>query len=70
MDSVIGQMDLRLKVVDVEGVGGSSHIALVVPICPHNSIEIRNEYIVPYIEFSVVVEQRSIDVHLHNEGSR
>jgi hypothetical protein len=64
LNGVVGQMDLWLEVVDVEFVGSSSHVALVVPVSPHHSVEVGDEHVVPDIELSIVVEHGSIDVLL------
>jgi hypothetical protein len=62
-------MNLRLKTVYVEEVRRSSDITFLVPVCPCDSVEICHQYVVPNVEFSIVVEERSINVHLDDESS-
>lgn len=65
LDSIVGKMYFWLEGVDVELVGGSSDVSLLVPIGPGDSEEVGDHHVVADIEFAVVVEQRPINIHLH-----
>lgn len=60
-------MYLRIEVIDVEFIGGCSNVAFLVPVCSLNPVEIRDEHVVTDVEFSVVVEEGSVNVRLDYE---
>lgn len=68
LDCIVGEVYFWLKGVDVELVGGSSDVALLVPVGPGDSEEVGNHHVVPDVEFTVAVQQWSVDVHLHYVG--
>lgn len=68
LDCIIGEVYFWLEGMDIELVGGSSDVALLVPVGPGDSEEVGDHHVVPDVEFTVVVQQGSIDVHLHYIG--
>jgi hypothetical protein len=69
LNGVIGEVYFRFEVVDVEVVGRGADVALFVPIGPRHSVEVGDEQVVSDVEFAVIVEEGSVDVHLHDVGS-
>lgn len=69
LHSVVGEMYLWLKVVDVELIGGGADVALFVPVCAGDSEEVGDHHVVADVELAVVVEQRAVDVHLNYVGA-
>jgi hypothetical protein len=69
LDCVVGEVDFRLEVADVELVGGGADVALLVPVGSRDSEEVGDEHVVSDVEFTVVVEHGSIDVHLYDVGA-
>lgn len=69
LDSVIGEVYLWLKIVDIELVGGGADVALFVPVCAGDSEEVGDHQVVADVELAVVVEQRAVDVHLDDVGT-
>ena len=59
-------MYFGIEVVNVKGIGRSSDVALLIPIGSHNSVHIGDEHVMAKIEFAVLIEERSIKVHLNN----
>jgi len=64
LNRIIGQMDLRIKVVNVEVVRRGSNVALFVPVGSGYSIEVGDKHVVSDIELPFVVKKRSVNVHL------
>lgn len=60
LNSVIREMNLWLKVVDVEFVAGSANISFAVPVSPQDAVEVGDQHVVANIEFAVVVEEGPI----------
>lgn len=63
-------MDVGLEVVNIEGIGRSADIALLIPICSSHSIEICHEHVMSDIEFALIVEKRTINILLNNVSLR
>lgn len=68
LDGVVCEVDFWLEVVDVEEVRGSADVAFLIPVSTCHSVDICDEEVVSDVEFAVVVEKRTIDVHLYYEG--
>ncbi len=68
LDGIIRQVNFGLKNIDIELIWRSTDVALFVPISFFDAVEIRNEHIVSYVEFPIVIKKRAIDVHLHNKS--
>jgi hypothetical protein len=66
LNCIIGKVYLRLKVGDVELVGGCADVSLLIPIGASYSVEIGYHHVVPYVEFTVVVEEGTVYVHLYD----
>lgn len=66
---VVCEMNFGLKYLYVELIGGGAHIAFFEPVGSCDSVEIGDEHVVPDIEFTIVVEERPIDVLLHDESA-
>lgn len=69
LHSIIGEMYLWLKIVDIELIGRRADVALLVPVCACDSEEVGDHEVVADVEFAVVVEERAVDVHLHDVGA-
>lgn len=69
LDCIVGEVYFWLKGMDIELVGGSSDVTLLVPVGSGHSEEVGNHHIMPDVKFAVVVQQGSINVHLHYVGS-
>lgn len=68
MDGVVCEVDFGLEVVDVEEVRGSADVAFLVPVSTCHSVDICDEEVVSYVEFAVIVEEWTVDVHLYYKG--
>ena len=69
LDSIVGEMDhLVAHVLQVEVEGRGPDVALPVPIRPHYAVQSGDYHVVPDIEFAALVEQRALDVLLHDVG--
>lgn len=66
LHGIIGQVDLPLEVVHVELVGGRSDVPLGIPVAPHDPEHVGDQHIVPNIELPPVVQQRPVQIQLHN----
>lgn len=66
LDSIICQVDLRLEGVYVELVRRSADVPLFIPIGTVDSKKVSDQHVMPYIELPVVVEQRPVNIHLHD----
>lgn len=69
LHSVVGEMYLRLEIVDIELVGGGADVALLVPVSAGDSEEVGDHEVVADVEFAVVVEEGAVDVHLDDVGA-
>ena len=56
LHSIVSEMYLWLKVVDVELIGGCADVALFVPVCACDSEEVGDHHVVADVKFAVVVE--------------
>lgn len=68
LNGIVCEVDLRLKVMDIEEIWGSTYIAFLVPVSSSHSIDVGDKKVMPDIEFAVIIKKRSIDVHLHYKG--
>ncbi len=60
-------MNDRLSdILYVELVRGSADVSFPKPVGPHCSMETRNKHIMPNIKLPILVEQRLLDIFLHN----
>lgn len=69
LDCIIGKVYFRFEVGDVEFVGGCADVSLLVPVGPSNSVEIGDHHVVPNVEFTVIVEEGAVNVHLYDVSS-
>ena len=56
LDGVVCQVDLGLESVNIELIGGSADIAVIIPICTGYAEEICDEHEMTDIEFTVIVK--------------
>lgn len=68
LDGVVGQVYFSLEVVDAELVGGCAYVALFEPVGLEDPIELADHHVVSDVKFSLLVEERAVDVELHDEG--
>lgn len=66
LNSIIGQMDTSIQLGEHILVAGGPDIPFLVPVSFYYSVYARNHYVVSYVEFTVFVEERSMEVLLHN----
>lgn len=66
LNCVVCQVDFRFEVADIELVRCRPHVPFFVPPPPHHSEHVSYQHVVSDIELSAIVEQRTIDIHLHN----
>ena len=69
LDCIVSEMDFRLKVCNVELVGWSSDVSLLVPVGSSYSVEVGDHHVMSDVEFAVVVEEGAVYVHLHDVSS-
>lgn len=67
LNGIIGQMDLSLKILNIKFISWCSDVAFLKPISLHNSMNMRHQNKVSNIEFSLLVQKRSINVELNYE---
>lgn len=67
LDCVVGEVYFPFEVEDVELVGGSADVALLVPIGLEHPVELAYHHVVPDVELALTVEEGPVDVELHNE---
>lgn len=65
---VVSQVDFPFKVEDVELVGGSPDVTLLVPVCLEDSIELADHHIMANVKLPLLVEKRTVDVELNYKG--
>lgn len=70
LNCIVGEMDMGLEVVDIEGICRCSDIAFLVPVCTSHPVKICHEYVMSDVEFALVVEERTIDILLDDECLR
>jgi hypothetical protein len=68
LNCIISKVDLFLKILYIELVRRCSYVSISIPISLHHSKEISDQHIVSYIEFTITVKQRSIEIHLNNKS--
>ncbi len=64
---VISQVDLRLEAMDVEFIWRCADVPLFIPVGSSDPENVCDQNVVADVEFSVVVEEWSVDVHLDDE---
>lgn len=70
LDCVVGKVNVGLKGIVGEGVGGCADVALFVPVGAGDSVEVGDEEIVSNVELALIVKEGSVDVLLHDVGLR
>ena len=61
-------MNLSIKVINIEFIGGSSNVSFLIPKSLENAIKLTNHHVVSNIEFPFFIQERAIDIELHDEG--
>ena len=67
LHSIVGQVDLSLKIVNIELVGGSANVSFLKPVCFEDSINLADHHVVPDVELPPLIEERPINIELHYE---
>jgi hypothetical protein len=67
LNCVVGEVYLPVEVEDVELVGSSADVSLLVPVGLEDPIQLADHHVVPDVEFALAVQERPIDVQLHDE---
>lgn len=69
LDGVVGEVDhFVADVVEVEVIGGSADVAFAEPVGSHDAVQPGDEHVVPDVELPALVEQRILNVLLHDVG--
>lgn len=55
LDGIISEMNLWLKIINVELVGRCANVTVKIPIGSHDSIHVSYKHIMPDIEFTSLV---------------
>ena len=62
LNSIVGQMDLPIEVVNIELVRSCTNVALCEPVSLKDPVQLTDHQILPDVELSPLVEKRSVDV--------
>ncbi len=68
LDGIICEVYLRLKVMNIIEISWCPDVPFLIPICLCHSIQICYEHVVPNVEFSIIVKEWSVHIHLHNKS--
>lgn len=68
LNCVISEVYFPFEIVDIELVGSSPNIPLLVPIGLEHSIYLTYHHVVPNVEFTLTVQEGTVDVELHDES--
>lgn len=55
LNGIVGEMNVGLKVVNIEGISRCADIALLVPIGTSHSVKICHEDVMSDVEFALIV---------------
>lgn len=61
-------MNFPFEIEDIELIWGSADVSFFVPVSLEDSIDLTYHHIVSDIEFALTVQERTVDVELHNES--
>lgn len=65
LHSIISKMYFFIKIPNIKLITRSPNISFCIPIRSHHTIHIRYHHIMTNIKFTIIVEKRSIYVHLN-----
>lgn len=65
---VIGQVYFPFKVLNIKLISAGSNVTLLKPVAFHDPIYVSDQHVMPDVKLSLLVEQRTIDVQLDDEG--
>ncbi len=68
LDSIVGQVDLSLEVLDIKLVRSRSNVPFLKPISFHHSIYLADHHVMPNVELTFFVKKRAVYVELDNES--
>lgn len=69
MDGIIGEMNkFVFEFFKVKDLAWCTDVSLFVPVSFEDAINTGQHHEMPYVELSVIIEERFIDVRLHNVG--
>jgi hypothetical protein len=65
---VIGQVYFPFKVLNIKLISAGSDVTLFKPVAFHDPMYVSDQHVMPDVELTLLVEQRTINIQLDDEG--